>query len=647
MAATIALREALNQGISSGNLVDTKIILYSHRSSSGRIYRPKALYANSHVLKTVPYFSDLLFGNFAESQSKDFKEPIDEEESAEDYGYSSDSDLEDDGGEKSPLFKHKTKPKVHPFNPFTIPGEDKIVCEEHDEHPEKGKVVKIPDTAFVTFQAFLMYLYTNMIEFAPFGSKQNRRLRSADFVTPSDDKVPRPSPKSIYRLADKYDFPALKTLALNHIRGELEKCDIVEESSSRFASRYDEIRNLCIEQLAFVLMEDSTETTRASVDKKIDNFVEGDLEHASEMLSVLWEIANKDGDITAPSKTVPAAAQVTSPAHWGSVKVALIKSIRKGVFFDRKYWARHSKAGDILKPVYFSSIIMNDKAQQLNKLVKYLKGRNPLMHNLEGDVNVESDCEGDSPEVKNDLKTEEKEDQTRAVLVTGSFSAWKSLFFYRCTDTILYAPLKSQGIDSRLNHIHGNTVAAAPPPCSPKSIYVLASLLETQPLCDSAFKDIKNKVCLDNVVDEVLSWVTAGQEKIMEMQCELLISNFKGPKTVALMKENIGRISDGSSSHCGGALKRGLKKAFGLKEKKRQSSDESGSKTVDKTQDLAGVLLRCCNCNCRWHKNPVPCSYVVSITHCQICMCYIICAGCGHQRTSNCASCQSCGKTFI
>ena len=58
MAATTALREALNEGISSGNLVDTKIILYSHRDSSGRVCRPKAVYANSRVLKTVPYFND-------------------------------------------------------------------------------------------------------------------------------------------------------------------------------------------------------------------------------------------------------------------------------------------------------------------------------------------------------------------------------------------------------------------------------------------------------------------------------------------------------------------------------------------------------------------------------------------------------------
>ena len=33
--------------------------------------------------------------------------------------------------------------------------------------------------------------------------------------------------------------------------------------------------------------------------------------------------------------------------------------------------------------------------------------------------------------------------------------------------------------------------------------------LGIQPLCDSAFVDIKSKVSQDNVVDEVFSWVTA------------------------------------------------------------------------------------------------------------------------------------------
>ena len=164
MATTTSLREALNQGISSGNLVDTKIVLYSHRDYSGRICRPKALYASSHVLKTVPYFEDceftatlddarqnphgiapkVLFGNFAESQLKDFsKEEVIDEESAEDYGYLSDSDLEDDEDEKVTSFKSRSKP-------LAIPGEDSKLSEEQEEHVEKGKIVRVPDVAFVT-----------------------------------------------------------------------------------------------------------------------------------------------------------------------------------------------------------------------------------------------------------------------------------------------------------------------------------------------------------------------------------------------------------------------------------------------------------------------------------------------------------------
>lgn len=56
-----------------------------------------------------------------------------------------------------------------------------------------------------------------------------------------------------------------------------------------------------------------------------------------------------------------------SPTRWKSVETALIKSIHKGVFFDRKYWARYSKAGDAFKPIYFSSIIMDDEADKLKK----------------------------------------------------------------------------------------------------------------------------------------------------------------------------------------------------------------------------------------------------------------------------------------
>ena len=74
--------------------------------------------------------------------------------------------------------------------------------------------------------------------------------------------------------------------------------------------RYAEIRSLYVEQLAHVWVGDSANATRVRVEKKIDSFVEGDLEHATETLSSLWKIANKDGNITAPSNSSPAVSSL-------------------------------------------------------------------------------------------------------------------------------------------------------------------------------------------------------------------------------------------------------------------------------------------------------------------------------------------------
>ena len=64
-------------------------------------------------------------------------------------------------------------------------------------------------------------------------------------------------------------------------------------------------------------------------------------------------------------------------------------------------------------------------------MVKHLdlKGQHPPINDLEGDINVESDCEGDLPEVRDEASEtkEEKDEQPRAVLIVGSFSAYVGL----------------------------------------------------------------------------------------------------------------------------------------------------------------------------------------------------------------------------
>jgi len=71
--------------------------------------------------------------------------------------------------------------------------------------------------------------------------------------------------------------------------------------------RYDEIRSLYIDQLVSVWMNNSTAiTTRISLNSKFNSFSKGELGHATEMLSKLWEVINRDGEIKTPLNTSPA-----------------------------------------------------------------------------------------------------------------------------------------------------------------------------------------------------------------------------------------------------------------------------------------------------------------------------------------------------
>lgn len=159
MTLTPALQEALNDAISSGKFIDTKVVLYSRRDSSGRVCKPKALYANSHVLKSVPYFSnrefppcplhgvwndpspEVLSGAFSESEMKDFSEAVDDGEFAEDYGYSSDSDLEEDWDFRSPA----------PPEDWSKTRQREALYGQYKEHIRMGMVIRVQDVAFITY----------------------------------------------------------------------------------------------------------------------------------------------------------------------------------------------------------------------------------------------------------------------------------------------------------------------------------------------------------------------------------------------------------------------------------------------------------------------------------------------------------------
>lgn len=426
----------------------------------------------------------------------------------------------------------------------------------------------------------------------------------------------------LQKTSPQYDVPELKTLALNCIRGGLAICNIVEDTFCRFVSQYEEVRNLYVEQLAYVWVESTTRATPIGIGDKIESFVGGDLGHAAGVVSELWDVLNKDEDITVPSDTPLPVTQVKSPVHWKTVNTALLNSIRTGVFFDRKYWARHFSTGEAFKPIYFSSLIINDLRSELSSVVKYLIGPSTLVDYIKGDCGDDLEEPGEGTwDVQEGV-----EEQVRAVLIVGSFSSWKSLFFYRCTDGILFAPLKEHGVEIRQIYVDENTMAAAPPPCSPKSIYFLATLLEMNTLFQAASGVLLVKH------REVHSSASHIQQAIAVMKNEHFIPSRKDPKFIGLMKRDIERTSNGSSSNLGGLLKFGFKKAVELKKQGR------------------GTLLRCQSANCPRSTHPFSRSLLELEPNCGCPSCgywYLSCASCGDFLGPGGSSCNTCGKKLI
>ena len=62
-----------------------------------------------------------------------------------------------------------------------------------------------------------------------------------------------------------------------------------------------------------------------------------------------------------------------------------------------------------------------------------------------------------------------------------------------------------------------------------------------------------------------------SQEELVNIQWDLVIANFKDPKTITLLRSQVENASFGSSSHRAGVLNVALKKAFEFKRKNTQS----------------------------------------------------------------------------
>jgi len=70
--------------------------------------------------------------------------------------------------------------------------------------------------------------------------------------------------------------------------------------------RYDDIRAVCGTRLVYALQNDTAEkTTWTRVCEIIDGHFKGDIEHATEALSSLWDALSQDGYVATPPDVKP------------------------------------------------------------------------------------------------------------------------------------------------------------------------------------------------------------------------------------------------------------------------------------------------------------------------------------------------------
>lgn len=254
------LQLACKLSLTSGQFIDTKFYAYSRRKISGEVYAPQPIYASSYLLRAraPEYFEGLLVGGFkGRCIAAPLNGPLPVEFPPETSGYESDSDIEDDDELDSPLASAQTIPSSSAL-PATPGASAEGKQEDRADDSEDAEAAALPGNigqvclmsnfAYPTWKAFVFYLYTGQIAFAPLKSQGNPSTGSSN-LKPSrkDNYTPSPplcSPKSMYRLADELGLNDLKALAKNAIGSKLSEQNIVTELLSTLTARDQEIRDM-------------------------------------------------------------------------------------------------------------------------------------------------------------------------------------------------------------------------------------------------------------------------------------------------------------------------------------------------------------------------------------------------------------------
>ncbi|KAG2087726.1 hypothetical protein BD769DRAFT_1529736, partial [Suillus cothurnatus] len=166
--------------------------------------------------------------------------------------------------------------------------------------------ILVRDTAFRTWKALLLYLYTNKLVFSPLKSQGKPR---ADVEGPNPSTLWPCSPKSMYRLGCKVRLDSVRDQAFRAIRDSLNAENILQELSSSFTSKYPAILQMQVQVLvqhiaAVPVIQNLPSLVRRIVDSQlphgadimIDLYQKFLLQHHPQALALANAPAKRDSD---------------------------------------------------------------------------------------------------------------------------------------------------------------------------------------------------------------------------------------------------------------------------------------------------------------------------------------------------------------
>ncbi|KAI5984605.1 hypothetical protein EDD15DRAFT_2201167 [Pisolithus albus] len=251
----------------ANDINDVHFHLLSRRSKS-RALDPRVLNANTTLLKSSSkYFAD----HTAMMKVKATDKILDGVDLSE-YGYESDSDLEDDADitaspartqvttgsdsddRDSDTLVLETTPSLEKF--YDSPqqsGSDAIGLSSRGPasvHPTwavgGGRHIFVKDTAFQTWYCLLHFFYMGSTEFSLLKSSG---LRGSGRFSSNASQVPKCSAKSMYRLATKLSIDKLRDRAFAFICSSVDENNLLQELASGFTGRHPVVLDMELDLL--------------------------------------------------------------------------------------------------------------------------------------------------------------------------------------------------------------------------------------------------------------------------------------------------------------------------------------------------------------------------------------------------------------